>query len=82
MVTLQHLADNFRRFFVSSQKFLALFPFCFNSIILVQKVLEELFLVEFTNQPVLNDIFTVINKKMHDSLGDLIRNTFTDNVEV
>ena len=65
-----------------TKQFLALLPLGFDTIVLIQQVSKEVFLVKLTHQPVLHNIFTVVDKQVHDSFGDLVGDGFADDVEV
>lgn len=65
-----------------TKQFLTLLPLGFNPIVLIQQIAEEVFFVEFTHQPVLHNIFAVIDKQVHDRFGNLVSDGFPDDVEV
>lgn len=65
-----------------TKQLLTLLPLRFDSIVLIQQIPEEVFFVEFTHQPVLHNIFAVVDKQVHDRFGNLVSNGFTDDVEI
>ena len=79
---LQHLPNDLRGLPISRQQFFALLPLGLDPVILVQQIAEELFLVQFADKAILDDILAVVDEKVHDGLGHLIGNGFTNDVEV
>jgi hypothetical protein len=79
---LQHFANNLGRLLVSLEQLLALLALGLDGVVFVQKFLEQVLLVQRADQSVLNAILRVVDQKMHDGLGYLIRNCLTNNVEV
>jgi hypothetical protein len=78
----QNLTNNLGRFLVCLKKLLTLLSFCFDGVILIQKLFEKTLLVKFADQSILNYVFGVIDKEVHNSFGDLICCGFADDVEV
>lgn len=65
-----------------TKQLLTLLPLRFDPIILIKQISEEVFLVELTDQPILHNIFAVVDEQVHDRFGDLVGDGLTDNVEV
>lgn len=65
-----------------TKQLLTLLPLRFDPIVLVQQVPKEIFFVKFTHQPVLHNIFAVIDEQMHNSFGDLVSDGLSDDIEV
>ena len=53
---LQYFPDDLRGFAVRPQQLLALLPLLSHAFILVQQLLEQVFAVQLTDQPVLNGV--------------------------
>ena len=78
----QNLTHNLGRFFVRVQKFLTLFPFSLDTIVLIEQVGEEFLLVELTDQSVLNNLLAMVDEEMHDSLRNLVGDGLADYIKV
>ena len=65
-----------------TKQLLTLLPLRLDPIILVQQIPEEVFFVELTHQPVLHNIFAVVNEQVHDRFGNLVSDGFANDVEV
>lgn len=79
---LQNLPHNLRRFLISSQQLLTLLPFLLDRIILIQQLVEEIFLIQLAHQSILHFIPAVVHEEVHDRLGDLIGNRLAHDVKV
>jgi hypothetical protein len=67
---------------ISLEKFLALLTFFLDGIILVQKLLEEIFSVKLADKSILHDIFGMVYKQMHHCFGDLICYRLSYNIKI
>lgn len=65
-----------------TKQLLTLLPLRFDPIVLIKQIPEEVFFVELTYQPILHDIFAVVDEQMHDRFRDLVGDGLADNVEV
>lgn len=65
-----------------TKQLLTLLPLSFDPVVLIQQIPEEVFFVKFTHQPVLHNIFAVVNKQVHDRFWNLVSDGFADDVEV
>jgi len=79
---LKHLSHNFRCFLVCLEQLFALLPFCLDVVILIQQLCKKILFIEFTDESVLNNILGVVDKEMHNSFGNLVGDSFTNNIEV
>lgn len=78
----QHLANNPCRFLVRHQQLLTLLPLLLDAVILVQQLAEQVFSVQFTDETILNLVAAVVHQEVHDGLGDLVGDRFSDDVKV
>ena len=65
-----------------TKQLLTLLPLRLDPIVFIQQIPEEVLFVELTHQPVLHNIFAVVDKQVHDRFRNLVRNSLTDDVEV
>lgn len=82
LLLLQYLTDNLGGLLVRLEQLLALLALSLDCVILVQQLLEEIFLVQRRHQTVLYNILGVVDQQMHDRLGHLVSNSLSHNVEV
>ena len=79
---LQHLPNDLRSLLVRREQLLAFLPLGLDVVVLVQKLLEQVLLVQLADEAVLHDVFGVIDQQVHDRLGHLVGDGLADDIEV
>ena len=79
---LQNLSDDLGSLLVGREQFFALFALVLDGVVLIQKLSEQILLVQLADKSVLDNILGVVDKQMHDCFGHLVCNRLSYDVEV
>ena len=77
-----NFTHNLGCFSIRLEQLLAFLSLFLYRVILIQQLFEKSFLVELTDQPVLNNIFRMVDQQVHHSLWDLISYRLSHNIKV
>lgn len=79
---LQHLADDLGRLLIRPEQLLTLLTLCFDCVVFVEELLEEVFPVKRADEAVLHAVFGVVDQEVHDGFGYLVGDGLAHDVEV